>query len=627
MFKSLSFYLKFFSAWLIFFFICRLFFIIAFFDAASKDGFLEVLKSFWFGLHMDISMAGYISVLPFLSYGVLSLFNQEKIVLKPILIYSIVIVILSAFAAITDVDIYHEWGTKFSYKAIEFVITSPTEAMASSASSPLFINFSSIGILIVIGFLLFKYWVYRNSLKSTIWQVNIYFKTLLVLLIFGFTFLAIRGGVGVAPMNTSKVYFSDNQVLNFAAINTDWYLMYSTLKSKKTDHNRFNYYTDNELKEINKHLFIQTDSNYNQKIINTTKPNIIYVIMESFTADLVKELGGESGVTPGFSELIKEGLLFKNIYATGDRTDKGIIGILSSFPSQSDKSIIKENEKQLKLPSLSQLLVKQGYQTSFFYGGDTDFANFKAYILSHDHQLLIDKSNFKAADIKSNWGAYDGLTFQEHIKFLVTQKEPFFANLLTLTNHEPFQLPNDGKFGKKTLANKFRSTSYYVDQELIKYIKEAKKQDWYNNTIFVITADHGHRLPMESREIYDPLRYHVPLLIIGGALKNEYKGTINETYGSQVDINATILAQLGINNSHLKYSKNLLNTKTKGYGFYNWDNGFGYVNHQMALSYDPVNGKIIYQKYKDGLKPAQKDSALVYAKALMQQVYKDYVNY
>jgi phosphoglycerol transferase MdoB-like AlkP superfamily enzyme len=627
MFKGLSFFLKYFAAWLIFFFLTRLFFIIAFFNAAKKDGYLEIFKSFWYGLHMDASMTGYISVLPFLLYGILSLFNQEKKALKPIFIYSVIIVVLSSFAAITDVDIYHEWGTKFSYKALEFVITSPTEAMASSASSPLFINFSSIGFLIISGFLLFKYFVHKTSLKLAPAKFNIYLKTLTILLIYGFTFLAIRGGVGVAPMNTSKVYFSDNQVLNFAAINTDWYLMYSTLKSREVDDHKFDYFSDQELKEINKTLFYQPDTSLNQDILTVKSPNIIRIVMESFTADLVEELGGEKGITPGFSQLIKEGLLFNHIYATGDRTDKGIISLLSAFPAQGDKSIIKENEKQVNLPSLAKLMINKGYSTSFYYGGDTDFANFKAYILSHGYQKLIEKSDFNSSEIKSNWGAYDGYTFQEHIKFLAQQKEPFLSTLLTLTNHEPFQLPTKGKFGDKTLADKFRSTSYYVDQELIKYIIEAKKQDWYKNTIFIITADHGHRLPKETREIYDPLRYHIPLLIIGGALKEEYKGTVNQTYGSQVDVNATILAQIGINNTDFKYSKNLLNPKTKGYGFYNWDNGFGYVDKNMAISFDPINDKKIYQQYNNELTTTQKDSALIYAKALMQHVYKDYINY
>jgi phosphoglycerol transferase MdoB-like AlkP superfamily enzyme len=247
--------------------------------------------------------------------------------------------------------------------------------------------------------------------------------------------------------------------------------------------------------------------------------------------------------------------------------------------------------------------------------------------LSHGYQNLIDKSDFKSSDIQSNWGAYDGLTFQQHLKYLTKQKAPFLGTLLTLTNHEPFQLPNKGKFGNKTLADKFRSTSYYVDQELIKYINEAKKQAWYKNTIFIITADHGHRLPMETREIYDPLRYHIPLLIVGGALKDEFKGVINQTYGSQVDINATILAQLGIKNTKFKYSKDLLNSKTKGYGFYNWDNGFGYVDQNMAISFDPVNDKKIYQKYKADLNQAQRDSAIIFAKALMQNVYRDYIKY
>src|SRR5690606_1630627 len=152
-------------------------------------------------------------------------------------------------------------------------------------------------------------------------------------------------------------------------------------------------------------------------ILKTDKPNIVLVIMESFTADVVAELGGEPNVTPHFSNLIKDGLLFDHIYSSSDRTDKGLVAILSAFPSQGPRSIIKENDKQEKLPSISKELSKSGYFTSFFYGGYTEFANFKSYLLSHQFKTLIDASSIKSKDLTSKWGAYDEVAFQNQLDF------------------------------------------------------------------------------------------------------------------------------------------------------------------------------------------------------------------
>ena len=349
-------------------------------------------------------------------------------------------------------------------------------------------------------------------------------------------------------------------------------------------------------------------------------------MMESFSADLVEDLGGEKGITPKFSELIKEGLLFEHIYSASDRTDKGLVGIISGFPSQAIRSIVKENDKQERLPAISSSLAKNDYYTSFFYGGDTDFSNFKSYLLSHQYQKVIDVKSFDKDEIGSVWGAFDEVSFNKQLKFLNAAKEPFFSTLLTLSNHEPFILPVKGKFGDNTLENQFRSTSFYADDALYNYVNEAKKQPWYANTLFIIIADHGHRLPKSINEIDNPARYHIPLLFFGGALKSEFEGKRVSKYGNQVDLASTLLSQLNISDTAFRYSKNLLSPSVKGFGFYSYDNGFGYIDEDKAVTYDPIGKQVIFTSPKN-ITPEQKNKALKNAKVLMQSVYKDFENY
>lgn len=623
MIRSLSFFVKYFLFWILFFFINRLLFEIWYAPSFFYSSIEESLKTFYYGLHMDASMAGYFCVIPFLIYISTWLFPKIKFPNRFLTVYTYILVSLTSFFTLVDVNIYREWGTKFNNRAVEFFLNSTSDAIASSASSPIVASFTCIGLLIFIGV-----FIYRRLLKTPSQNINnklnIPLKIISSTLILGFTFLVIRGGWGVAPMNTSKVYFSKTHEYNLASINTDWFLMSSILDNQNNDKSLYQYFPEERVKAIKDSLFKASAATDTVSILKTKNPNVVIIIMESFTADLVKELGGESGVTPKFSELIKEGYLFKHIYSASDRTDKGIVAVLSAFPSQAVRSIIKDNEKQIKLPSLMQEFSKQGYHSSFVYGGDLDFSNFRSYILSHHTQKIIDGSNFNVKGEKSDWGYPDDITFKQSIETLNTQKQPFFHSVLTLSNHEPFDIHAPYKFGNNSTANKFRSTSYFTDEALYQYFEDAKKQDWYQNTLFIIVADHGHREPLEVHNIEDPKRYHIPLLFLGGALKDEYRGKSNDKIGCQVDIASTLLNQLQLPDTAFHYSKDLLNPTVKGFAFYSWDNGFGYIDAQKAISFDPVGNYVLYQQ-PDSLKDKEKTNALQNAKALMQSVYNNYL--
>ena len=623
MLKSLSFILKYFLFWMLFFFLNRLVFEIWYADRLANSSLLDISKTFLLGAHMDASMAGYICIIPFLLFFITYLipnFNFKKYFIK---YYTYLLVFLTSLFTLIDINIYREWGTKFNYRAIEFFFTSTSDAMASGSSSPIIASIITIGLLTIIGV-----WTYKRLFDKTIYQfaeIKFYIKVPFVLIIVGFTFLAIRGGISVAPMNPSKVYFSEKQILNYAAINTNWFLLANTISNQKSKANPYVYFGESQRKKMIDSLFSDDGQAY-PIILKSQKPNIVLIIVESFTADVIEELGGEKGITPKFSELIKEGLLFEHIYSASDRTDKGLVGIISGFPSQAIKSIIKENDKQERLPAISSALAKNGYQTSFFYGGDTDFSNFKSYLLSHQYQKIVDSKSLKTDEIGSTWGAFDEVTFKKQIEHLNTAKEPFFSTLLTLSNHEPFTLPVKGKFGDNSLENKFRSTSFYTDQALYNYINEAKKQVWYANTLFIVIADHGHRLPKSVNEIDNPERYHIPMLFFGGALKREFEGKRVNKYGNQVDLASILLSQLNMPDTAFYYSKNLLNPNVKGFGFYSYDNGFGYVDKDKAVTYDPVGKHVIFTNPKS-ISREQKHNALQNAKVLMQSVYKDFEDY
>jgi phosphoglycerol transferase MdoB-like AlkP superfamily enzyme len=459
----------------------------------------------------------------------------------------------------------------------------------------------------------------KNS-KESKW----YSKTWVSILLCGVLFLLIRSGWQTTPLNPSMAYFSEKPILNHAAVNTDWNLLSDYLHSKGSTKNPYQYMTGKTAHE--KILPYLNSTSDPIAILNQERPNVVLIILESFTADLIESLGGEMGTAPYFEKLVEGGLLFTNIYSTSDRTDKGIVAIMSGFPSQATQSIIKNVNKLEHLPAISQNLRANGYNTSFIYGGESEFYNFKSYMLSHGVQKVIDQYDFPIKDILSKWGAFDHLTFQKSIDYLNKSPQPFFSTLLTLSNHEPFDLPHPPHFGSKSLADLFRSTAFYTDSALYNYLNKAKQSDWYKNTLFVIVADHGHRLPLEKWDNHHPNRYRIPLILYGDVLDEDFRGKKIDKIGNQTDLVNTLLRQLKMDSNDYYWSRDLLDPKTHSFAFFTWDNGFGVVTPEQSLSFDNVGKKTIYLKEPSVLDSVNQNLKLI-GQAYLQEIYNQYLNY
>lgn len=621
MLKNLLTIIRYFIFWMVFFFAERLIFLLIFFrDKLQQVSFAEILQCFAHGIRIDMSALGYASVLPLLAF--LAIMNIPG--LKPsnriFRIYIRILIIICALITVINFNIYREWGTKINYRAFEFLFSTPGEALASSASSPILLSLFVLAILVVPGF----YFSERIMKFRIVKTIPVTLKIGMTVLLLGLNFLAIRGGWQLAPANESMAYYSSVPVLNHAAVNTEWALMRS-FKNMSNNKNPFEYHNIAEAKQIVSRLYPKEESN-RIKMLSSDRPNLVFVILESFTADVVAGLGGEKNVAPVIDELGEKGIFFNHIYSSGDRTDRGIVSILSGFPTQATRSIIKEDSKNAKLPSVYETLQKYGYHTSFYYGGESEFANIKSYLLNNGCLDLVDKTNFDKKDMNSKWGAYDDVVYNRFLEKQSSLKSPFCAVVLTLTNHEPFELPVQPRFKGADVENKFRSTAFYTDSCLGRFIDKAKTQSWYINTLFVIVADHGHRLPLNRYEIYNPNRYRIPLLFFGEVIKPEFRGIKAEKTGSQTDIASTIFNQLNIPHSDFHWSNDLLDPAVPGHAFFSWDNGFGFVDSsRQVLSFDNVGKEVIYRS--QDLSGKDEESLLKNGKAYMQSVYQQYLDY
>lgn len=618
MLKSLLFFIRYFLFWLLFFFIDRLTFLLINSKKIATVPFSETVATFYHAISLDLSMVAYILVIPLLSYFYWLLSGRKSVELKWLSTYNEVLIVLFSIISVVNFNIYREWGSKINAKAVGFAFSTPNEAFASSASSPIALTLSLLALLIVVGFVIQRRIVQR---KLTFESSPIWLRVLVVPVLLAGTFLLIRGGLKGSPINQSMAYFSKEQVLNHAAVNTEWNLLSSALAARKTSSNPYLYFSKQQAGNYVKDLHTPLkDSTVH--ILKTDRPNVVLFIIESFTADLTKTLGNEEGITPNFDTLINKGVLFSNIYSAGSRTDKGLMATLAGYPTLAAGSVVKWPDKLQKLSGISQPLLKKGYSTSFFYGGESEFDNYKAFILSHDYQKLIDRNSFKIAG-KSPWGQFDETVLSRQLTDLNQEKQPFFSTTLTLTNHEPYVLPGKPRFGAADNNAKFKSTAYYTDSCINAFLNTARRQPWYKNTLFVFIADHGHILPKDRVDVFRPERYHVPLLFYGDVIKDEFKGVRFANVGSQTDVAATVLGQLNIPAKEFTWSKNLLNPYTKPFAFFSWDNGMGFINSKQCVTFDNV-GKVILYNSNDKDKNGTND-ALNNAKAYLQTVYQQFI--
>jgi phosphoglycerol transferase MdoB-like AlkP superfamily enzyme len=384
--------------------------------------------------------------------------------------------------------------------------------------------------------------------------------------------------------------------------------MDSYFKSKKNISTQFDFLNEEDFKVTLSNL-IKKDTSKLQ-ILNLKNPNILIIIWESFTKKVVDHKHGEIEITPFFNKLKDSSLYFGNIYASGDRTEKGLCAVLSGFSAQPLTSISKDMSRSKNLPFISKELSNEGYHNYFFYGGDSDFANMKTYLSFGKFEKIIDLNSFDKKYHTSKWGVYDEIIFEKFLFDIDHLQRPFFSTLLTLSSHEPFSTPNHLVINGKDEESMFFNSLNYTDDQLKNFISCFKQKKIWDSTLIVIVADHGHRLPKTNDKIDN---FKIPLLITGGALKKEFLGVKRNQIGSQIDIAHTLLSQLDLENKSFSLSKNLLSLSPNEWAFFSFNNGFGMIDK---------DNKILH--YNDSKLPILMNNSFKNGIAVQQKVCRDY---
>ena len=591
--------------------------------------FTELPAVIWHGLPLDLSMAGYLSVIPgFLSIAVVWL---KRDLVKPIMnIYFIIASLFITCSFLLNASLYPYWKYPLDSTPLFYFFTSPADAIASVSIWQVIL---SIVILIV---LTIGVWFTLRMRGEKRQQYSRYAygygglgsgkrnrfddfdrhrgrTSIILLLLTGLLFLPIRGGITVSTMNTGQAYYSQNAYLNHSAVNPLFSLLES-ITHQEDFASQYRFMKDKEADKIFATMTSTSDENtyplLNEATFKKGTPDILIVIMESFASDIMPSMGSYKDVAVCLDSIAQQSILFTRFYANSFRTDRGMVSILSGYPAQPTTSIMRYPRKTSQLPSIARNLAKyKNYKTTYYYGGDADFCNMRSYLVSQGYQHIISDANFPIEDKLSKWGVPDHIVaarMMEDIKAQQNEKRPMLRILQTSSSHEPFEVPY------YRLKDKRLNAFAYTDSVMGAIVREYRKLPRWKNTLIVFVPDHvgGYK---ENLNDHDRSRYQIPLILAGGAISRPMKVGI---IGSQHDIAATLLGQLGVEHREFTFSKNMMSDATPKFAFFAVNDAFGIVSEENSLIYDNRAKRIVYDKGEKGFN-------LKRGQAYLQKLYDD----
>ncbi len=570
-------------------------------------GFADYMQVMVHGASLDAATAGYLTAFPFLLVLISIWFR--KFPLKKILYgYYILAAALISIIFVVDMALYTFWGFKLD-ASVFLYIDSPKEALASVS-----VGFILLRVLAILLLIALNSWVLLKITPSVLTATRKRIAgTAGMLLLGGVLFIIIRGGVTESTSNIGQVYFSNEPFLNHSAVNPDFSLLSSMGKSQDFA-SEFNFFDEEKRAALFDGLYPTTDGDSIIQVLNTKRPNILIILMEGFGGAFVEPLGGLPDVTPHFNRLSKEGIFFTNCYANSFRTDRGTVCTFSGYLGLPTASVMKIPAKSRTLPAIAEGLSKAGYKTDFLYGGDINFTNMKSYLLSTGYQRLTANTDFSLAEQTSNaWGVNDDITFEYLYNQLRNRKEegPWHTAFLTLSSHEPFEVPYH------RLEDKIPNAFAYTDECLGKFVDRLKQTPAWKDLLVICLPDHGFYYPREGSNAM-PRFYHIPLLWLGGAVKQPMQV---DKIMNQTDLAATLLGQRGLEHTAFTFSRNVLGSDYKyPFAFYSFNNGFSFRDSTGVTVFDNNSGSILFDE------PEADESRLDKGKAILQTVYDDLGN-
>ena len=588
--ERLFYLLKFYLVTVLWFIVAKVVFMVSYHGQQSFE-VGDVADVLLHGGSLDLSTTLYFLIFPFLLTVALL---WVKVPRWLFLAYSALVAVAFSLAFVADTSLYEFWKFKLDASCLAY-LDSPTEAMASVSAGYMWLRFFLFVAGAVAIFFVYR-WVTPRPFPfgGKWWEVIIYLVLVPVIII------GIRGGLGESTTNIGQVYYSQNQFLNHSAVNP----LFSFLSSLEKSANYvpdYDFMSEAERRQQMEGLYF-TESMDPDTLLRIQNPNIVVIMLESCGGIFTDDIGHRKEVMPRLNELTKEGVYFSQFYANSYRTDRGTLCTWSGYPSFPRSSVMKMPSKTRFLPGLAKSLQRQGYQTSYLYGGDINFTNMRSYLVTTGFEQLHWMKDYSLEEQKTaEWGVRDDITFATLDEMIQQQSAPFLIGYSTLSSHEPWDVPTHRL--KDEILNAFN----YLDECLGRFIDEMKQTPQWDNLLVIMLPDHGFSYGDvgEEHEEHD----HVPMLWLGGAVKEPRR---IELLCNQTDLPATLLGQMGIAHDEFKFSRDVL---SKGYIYpfavHTYNNGITMRDSTGFTVFDLNANRMVVNKSSDGERLMKKGKAIL----------------
>jgi phosphoglycerol transferase MdoB-like AlkP superfamily enzyme len=504
-------------------------------------GILNDIGILFFGFFYDVVNAIYFS-LPLVLYLWLVPNKVYKKKWHRFVLYTLFFIFsyILVFNGVAEWLFWDEFNVRFNFIAVDYLVYTNEVIGNITQSYP-------VGwiIAIVLSLSAFIVWIFRSRIDESskhylpFKQRSIYVAIYAVLFVVAFFTV------------TSKYHrFSKNSYVNELAGN-GIYELFAAYLNNELDYEQFYKSVESDqafnltrdIIKTREAEFLSNDGLSIERKINNPgeekKLNVVLISVESFSADFMKLFGNTQGITPFLDSLARHSLAFTNLYATGTRTVRGLEALSLCVPPTPGQSIVRRPENE-ELFSLGKVFGDKGYKSQFIYGGYSYFDNM-GYFFGHNSYEVVDRSGLSddEIDYENVWGVADENLFELALREIDNnvKEKPVFAHVMTTSNHRPFTYP-DGRIDIPSHTSREGAVKY-TDYAIGKFIKEASKKDWFNNTLFVIVADHCASSAGKTELPVN--KYHIPMLIY--APGHVQPGIMNRLM-SQIDIGPTLLGML-----------------------------------------------------------------------------------
>ncbi len=474
-------------------------------------------------------------------------------------------VALAFFVEAASAPFITQFDSRPNYLFVEY-LRYPREVFATVSGMHLWMLIGVSLATVALGWALFR-WLRRDPARDQ--AVSLRFclgiTPLLLILFVGL----IRSTLEHRPINPSAAAFSSDTMVNTLPLNSPYLVLYSIYERRRDAEAaefRYGALPDDEMVKImlrEAHIPpaarldpLIPSLHHQQAAVQRPRPlNLVMIVLESVGAEHVSALGGRD-LTPELDRLADQGIWFERLYATGMRSARGLEAIVSGFTPSTAEAAVKAPQAQDNFFTIAEFLRRQGYTTSFIYGGESHFDNMRRFFLNNGFQTVIDENDFENPVFRGPWGVSDEDLFQRAHETFLDASAPFFSLVFTSSNHEPFDIP-EGRVSEAedtpgTGEPPGRATAIkYADWALGRYLEQARQSDYWEDTVFLVVADHnartwgGQLVPVE--------KFHVPGMILGRVIRPRRIGGIT----SQIDLVPTLLSVIGASGAHPAIGRDL----------------------------------------------------------------------